>query len=173
MPKKEDIFNIPNMLSLSRVVFLPLLYYLVYVDEVKIFLVAYFILAITDAFDGFIARHFNMSTEIGKKIDSASDLLFILSSAYFIYALYPEIIYANWTLFWVVMASVALSFIISAIKFKKPIMLHTLMMKGCNFLGVSAVLVPYFIEQTQGIYYLSFVLWFYLISFIILVCLMS
>ncbi len=70
---KKEIFTIPNMLSLFRLVLIPL-YVTIYLNE-KYFLSAA-ILAVsclTDLIDGKIARHFNMISSLGKILDPVAD----------------------------------------------------------------------------------------------------
>ncbi len=68
--------NIPNMLSLSRVIFAPLIVYLLFVDNkaVSIFLFFFVILVeITDFLDGYFARKLNIVSDIGKILDPFAD----------------------------------------------------------------------------------------------------
>lgn len=74
---KKDIFTIPNLLSLFRLVLIPV-YVTIYLnaqDSVDYYLAAG-ILAVsclTDLIDGKIARHFNMITSLGKLLDPVAD----------------------------------------------------------------------------------------------------
>ena len=74
---KKDILNIPNMLSLFRLVLIPV-YVTIYLrsSEPKDYILAGSILAIsclTDMVDGKIARHFDMITPLGKLLDPIAD----------------------------------------------------------------------------------------------------
>lgn len=76
---KKDIFTIPNMLSLFRLVLIPV-YVVIYLNAVTLsdHLVAAGILAVscfTDLLDGKIARHFNMISTTGKVLDPLADKL--------------------------------------------------------------------------------------------------
>ena len=74
---KKDIFTIPNLLSLFRLILIPV-YIVIYLnasDSVDYALAAG-ILAVsclTDMIDGKIARHFNMISTIGKVLDPVAD----------------------------------------------------------------------------------------------------
>ena len=76
---KKEIFSIPNLLSLFRLLLIPV-YITIYLnarDEDDYFLAAA-ILAVsclTDMIDGKIARHFNMITSVGKILDPLADKL--------------------------------------------------------------------------------------------------
>lgn len=76
---KKDIFTIPNLLSLFRLVLIPV-YATVYLNatENDHFLLAGVILAVsclTDMVDGKIARKYNMITTLGKVLDPLADKL--------------------------------------------------------------------------------------------------
>jgi cardiolipin synthase len=74
---KKDLLTIPNLLSLFRLVLIPV-YVIIYLnaDEATDHFIAAGILAVsclTDAIDGKIARHFNMISTIGKILDPLAD----------------------------------------------------------------------------------------------------
>lgn len=76
---KKEIFTIPNMLSLFRLVLIPV-YVTIYLeaDEPMEYFTAAAILAVsclTDLIDGKIARHFNMISTLGKILDPLADKL--------------------------------------------------------------------------------------------------
>jgi len=140
MPAK---LTLPNLLSASRIIFLPLLYLLLYFGLNQVFLIAYIIVGSTDFFDGIAARKLNQVSHFGKELDSLADLLFYISSAYFLYLLQPEAIAAN-TIYLVVFFSLlGLSFILSGILFRKPVMMHTMILRW-NAVMVFFILVALF-----------------------------
>ncbi len=74
---KKEILSIPNLLSLFRLVLIPV-YILIYLnaEQAVDYIVAASILAVsclTDMIDGQIARHFNMITTLGKLLDPVAD----------------------------------------------------------------------------------------------------
>ena len=74
---KKDLFTIPNMLSLFRLLLIPV-YIVIYLnaDADIDYYIAGGILAVsclTDMIDGQIARHFNMISTIGKILDPLAD----------------------------------------------------------------------------------------------------
>jgi len=73
--KKKDIFTIPNLLSLLRLLLIPVIVIL-YVKAYHYASVALIVLsALTDIVDGWIARHFNMTSDFGKFLDPVADKL--------------------------------------------------------------------------------------------------
>ena len=76
---KKEIWTIPNLLSLFRLVLIPI-YVTIYLnaDEATEYFIAAMILAVsclTDLIDGKIARHFNMISTVGKILDPLADKL--------------------------------------------------------------------------------------------------
>lgn len=76
---KKDICSIPNLLSLLRLILIPV-YVTIYLNarEATDYYLAAGILAVsclTDMIDGKIARHFNMITSLGKVLDPLADKL--------------------------------------------------------------------------------------------------
>lgn len=76
---KKEILTIPNLLSLFRLVLIPVYIYLyMNADEPREYLLAGSILALsclTDLADGKIARKFNMISTVGKILDPVADKL--------------------------------------------------------------------------------------------------
>lgn len=76
---KKDVFTIPNVLSLFRLLLIPI-YVVIYLraTEPVDYAIAAGILAVsclTDLIDGKIARHFNMISTLGKVLDPLADKL--------------------------------------------------------------------------------------------------
>ena len=76
---KKEVFTIPNLLSLFRLVLIPV-YVVIYLNatEMREYFIAAAILAVsclTDMIDGKIARHFNMISTVGKILDPIADKL--------------------------------------------------------------------------------------------------
>ena len=74
---KKDLFTIPNLLSLFRLLLIPV-YVILYLnaDKPEDYFIAAAILAVsclTDLIDGKIARHFNMISNTGKILDPFAD----------------------------------------------------------------------------------------------------
>ncbi len=75
--------NLPNKLSIARVLCIPAVAVLLYLndDTCRIVALVLFILAsLTDLLDGHIARKYNMVTDFGKFIDPVADKLLVLTT---------------------------------------------------------------------------------------------
>ncbi len=158
----KNILTVPNLLSMSRIIFLPVLIYLVLIEERFMFLWGYLILGSTDAFDGYLARKFKSVSEFGKTIDSFADVFFYIGTAWFIYRLYPDYLMPNWNLLMGFFGLFALSFLISSILYKVPIMMHTSLLRYGAVLIYILVIMSYFFDTTL---FVGFILFYYLIAF--------
>jgi cardiolipin synthase len=80
MQLSQELKSIPNMLSILRLLLVPVFLWLLIADQ---FLVAFLVLmfaSFTDWLDGFIARKFNQITSLGKVLDPSADRMFILAT---------------------------------------------------------------------------------------------
>lgn len=75
----RDIFKgsltIPNLLSVVRIILIPIFVYLFYTGDIKGALIIILISGLTDLLDGKIARRFNQISPLGKLLDPAADKL--------------------------------------------------------------------------------------------------
>jgi len=72
--RRFSVFNAPNALSVYRIAAAPLILYGIFSGHRMLFAWLVIINLVTDALDGFIARHWKMETSIGVKFDSIGDL---------------------------------------------------------------------------------------------------
>ncbi|WP_461373518.1 CDP-diacylglycerol--glycerol-3-phosphate 3-phosphatidyltransferase [Candidatus Aquicultor sp.] len=80
--------NIPNLLTLSRLLLVPVYIYAALAASPTLHLVAalaFGIAALTDWFDGFVARRLNQVTEFGKILDPVVDRILIISAMVVLY----------------------------------------------------------------------------------------
>ncbi|MEK6887090.1 MAG: CDP-alcohol phosphatidyltransferase family protein [Nanoarchaeota archaeon] len=94
--KKENIYNIPNLITLSRV-FLTIfiVYGIISKIEIIIIAVAFVIGMLTDFFDGQIARGWKLVTEFGRKFDMIADRILMIGTALAFIVSYNGIMTAN------------------------------------------------------------------------------
>ncbi len=109
--KKSAIFNIPNRITLSRlllsIVFFVFLTYRYFNVAFVIFLVA----VVTDWLDGYLARKWELSTDLGRLVDPFVDKV-IICGTFIIFVHIAEEIIAPW----MVITIVAREFLVSSIR---------------------------------------------------------
>ncbi len=71
----DDVFTIPNILSMIRIIAVPFFIYFFVTGKYFIAVFIIFVSGMTDLFDGKIARHFNQISKLGKLLDPAADKL--------------------------------------------------------------------------------------------------
>lgn len=95
--KLKEVFNIPNILCYLRILMIPFfINSYINADTVEDYYVASFLIllsGLTDTLDGFIARRFNMVTELGKAIDPVADKLTQLAILFCLMTRYKFMIY--------------------------------------------------------------------------------
>lgn len=159
----RHIFTIPNSLSLSRLVFLPALYVLLWRERALLFFVSFSILGSTDFLDGYLARRWNQVSRLGKSLDTVADMFFYISVAYFLYYLHPEAILSNRYFLIAAFSVYAISFLVPLIRFGKPYTLHTRILRSNAVLVYSMMLLSFMVNTT---FLLSLVLVIFVIGFI-------
>ncbi len=69
--------NIPNCITLFRILLIPLIVILLLEDKINLAFLAFVVAGISDALDGFIARTFKQKTQLGAFIDPIADKLLL------------------------------------------------------------------------------------------------
>ncbi len=78
LKNNKRVFNLPNILTLFRIILAPIFCVLYFENFKNHYIYASAVLLIsgaTDVIDGFIARHFNLITTLGKVLDPIADKL--------------------------------------------------------------------------------------------------
>jgi len=86
------MFNLPNTLSLSRIVAAPLLLYLAWINRPRLFLFLLVCSLMTDVLDGFFARKRKQETGLGAKLDSWGDFATYMTLLICAWWLWPNLI---------------------------------------------------------------------------------
>jgi CDP-diacylglycerol--glycerol-3-phosphate 3-phosphatidyltransferase len=84
--------NVPNLLSCVRLLLVPVLLWLAWNGNSRTFFVCLIVSILTDATDGYLARRFNQTTNLGAKLDSWADLATSLSLPFAGWWLRPDVV---------------------------------------------------------------------------------
>jgi len=115
--------NLPNKLTVGRmlmiVVFLAIYFLRNTIGESYVYILGtVFVLAsITDFFDGYLARKYNLVTTFGKFIDPLADKLLVISALFVLHEMYAQSGYVMyWMPFWVVLLIVVRELLVTSIR---------------------------------------------------------
>lgn len=81
--KGKGVMNLPNKLTISRMVMIPIFiafFYVHFIGHYFVALAVFAIASLTDLFDGKIARKYNLVTNLGKFLDPIADKVLVLSA---------------------------------------------------------------------------------------------
>ena len=95
--KKNLPINIPNLLSITRIVLTPFVVLSFFYCPPWIFVLLFAITGSTDFFDGLIARRFNQETKIGIVLDVVADKLLVLS-VFVVFVFHGDLQFAHFLL---------------------------------------------------------------------------
>jgi cardiolipin synthase (CMP-forming) len=70
---KDHKLNVPNCLSLYRILISPLIFYFAFSRQESLFAIFIVINLVSDVVDGYVARKFNMESEFGARLDTIAD----------------------------------------------------------------------------------------------------
>lgn len=79
-PEKPSIFNLPNALTLLRLLLIPVFVALMAANRMLPALGVFLLASLTDILDGWIARRYSLVTDFGKLADPLADKLMVLSA---------------------------------------------------------------------------------------------
>eukprot|EP00999_Lentomonas_sp_LEN2_P000849 NODE_1849_length_715_cov_58.700680_g1799_i0.p1 GENE.NODE_1849_length_715_cov_58.700680_g1799_i0~~NODE_1849_length_715_cov_58.700680_g1799_i0.p1 ORF type:complete len:138 (-),score=11.22 NODE_1849_length_715_cov_58.700680_g1799_i0:233-646(-) len=77
--QKENVFTIPNVLSLGRILATPVIGYFIVQHNFPVASTMFVVAGITDFLDGYIARNFDQKTVFGAALDPMADKLFVIT----------------------------------------------------------------------------------------------
>lgn len=154
---KETFWNIPNTLSLYRLLVFPFMLYLVIDRQESLFTIFIAISLLTDILDGLIARLFNMQTAIGARLDSWADTGTFICAFLAIGLFKWDLLQPHATMLFIFFGLWLLSYIVVLVKFKGLIGLHTWLFKITGYLQGAFILCLFVFDFYPWLYYLSLI----------------
>jgi cardiolipin synthase (CMP-forming) len=71
--------NIPNIITLGRILAVPFIVWAIASNQMEIAFAIFIVAGVSDAVDGFLAKRFNMSSELGALLDPVADKALLVS----------------------------------------------------------------------------------------------
>jgi len=138
MKLDRNSLNLPNLVSLIRILIAPLLVYLAIQQQELWFIAALLFSGFTDVLDGFLARILNQVTALGSHLDSWGDFTIYSTMALCAWIMWPHIVLQEIVYFSIILGSLCLPVLVGIIKFKSLTSYHTWSVKlavALTFLG--------------------------------------
>ena len=79
MPRIPLVINIPNFITLARIISVPVIFWALLSGQGRVAFVVFLCAGVSDAVDGFLAKRFGWRTELGAYLDPLADKLLIVS----------------------------------------------------------------------------------------------
>ena len=136
---KEQIYNLPNLVSFIRILMAPVLFYLACTQQPYWFIGIFLFAEFTDVLDGFLARRLNQITQMGSHLDSWGDFIIYTTIAICAWVLWPDILQRELLYFIIIVLSFTLPALIGFIKFHRFTSYHTWSVK----LAVAITVIGY------------------------------
>ena len=123
--EKEEIVNLPNLVSVIRILMAPVLFYFAFTQQPNWFIGVLLFAEFTDVLDGFLARTLNQITKMGSHLDSWGDFVIYTTIAICAWILWPDILQREILYFTIIVLSFTLPALIGFIKFHRFTSYHT------------------------------------------------
>ncbi|MGM0379562.1 MAG: CDP-alcohol phosphatidyltransferase family protein [Bacillota bacterium] len=113
---------IPNLLSIIRF----FISFILLIDNKYLFMIIYIFIGLSDFLDGYIARKYNLETDLGAKLDSIADFLFYIIITYIFMKKYLTLItFSSYIMIFIIISIRLTNIFISKLKYSEIIFLHT------------------------------------------------
>jgi cardiolipin synthase len=134
MKTKENIFNVPNALSVYRMIALPFIVYTIATGNKQMYITLLSVNLVTDILDGLIARTFKLETELGARLDSFADLGTYVMAFSGMIILENEFVSEHSIAFLFIIGMYALPQLISLVRFRRPTSFHLYSSKTLGYI---------------------------------------
>jgi cardiolipin synthase len=122
--------SIPNIITLARILMVPVIVWAIASNQMEIAFALFVIAGISDAVDGFLAKRFNMASELGALLDPLADKA-LLVSIYVALGIWGAV--PRWIVILVVSRDIMIvGAVIVSWLFDKPIPMKPLMVSKLN-----------------------------------------
>ena len=122
--------SIPNIITLGRILLVPIIVWAIASGQMEVAFAAFVVAGVSDAVDGFLAKRFNMASELGAMLDPLADKA-LLVSIYMALGIWGAI--PRWIVILVVSRDIMIvAAVIVSWLFDKPVAMKPLMVSKLN-----------------------------------------
>lgn len=122
--KGENVLNVPNLISLYRLLVFPVILFMALSNSETTYVVLLCISLVSDALDGSIARRFNLQTKFGAALDNLADICTYAMAVLGLFVFKWADIEPHALILYIFFALFILSYIIAFMRFGKIPGLH-------------------------------------------------
>jgi phosphatidylglycerophosphate synthase len=126
--------QLPNALSVARILATPVLAALAATGQETAFTWVLVPALLSDIADGLIARIFHLQSRLGALLDSVGDLLLLLASCYGAWVFHPEVVEQHWIALVALLGAWALECGASLVRYGRLSSFHTYLSKVAGYL---------------------------------------
>lgn len=153
--ERHGYINIPNTLSIIRLLLVPVLWVLALLDMPRYVGAGLLLAGLSDALDGFIARRWRTASAYGSRLDSIADVSVIVSTVFWIALLMPGIILDHKMLVTVWVLLEASAILVGWIKFRRIANLHLYSSKAAGVIAYAFVIVAFIFGYNEVLFYIA------------------
>ena len=122
--------SIPNIITLGRIMLVPIIVWAIVSSQMEVAFAVFLIAGVSDAVDGFLAKRFNMTSELGALLDPLADKA-LLVSIYLALGIWGDI--PRWIVILVVSRDIMIvAAVIVSWLFDRPVAMKPLMVSKLN-----------------------------------------
>lgn len=123
---RSNLYSIPNLLSLLRLILVPILITLAAYGQAELFLLLLAVSLVSDVLDGYMARKLQQTSELGARLDSWGDILTYGAMISALYLIWPAIFSAQAGFLLAAMLSFILPLLLALSRFGSYPSYHTI-----------------------------------------------
>ncbi len=135
------VVNIPNLISLFRVLLIPLLVYLAWQGQTGPFLVLLVLAFLSDTIDGYLARKLKQTSALGSSLDSWGDFALFITIPLCVWWLWPGLLRQELLFVMIALTSLILPVAAGFFKYKRLTSYHTWAAKAAATLLCISLLI--------------------------------
>jgi len=123
---RNNLYSVPNLLSLLRLILVPILITLAVYGQAELFLLLLAVSLVSDVLDGYMARKLQQTSELGARLDSWGDILTYGAMISALYLIWPAIFSAQAGFLLAAMLSFILPLLLALSRFGSYPSYHTI-----------------------------------------------
>lgn len=140
--------NVPNIISSLRIVLAPWLLGVSWQGQGNTFLSLLFLAMVSDVIDGYLARKFNITSELGARMDTWGDMAICFTVPLCAWWLIPDLVRQEMPFLLLVIGSYLIPIVFSLLKFRKTSCYHTWFAKCAAGLMWTSLFILFITEIT-------------------------